>query len=325
MTRAATGTGNEEQARRRRGATLLGMAAGLMMCAQAAVADPPPFDVEEVAPGNFVHFGKHVNFEDPAHDDIANIGFIIGDGCVAVIDTGGSVAVARALKDAIREYTQTPICYVINTHVHFDHVLGNVVFRDEKPTFIGHVNLPGAIQSNRKFFLESFGADLGANASEADIIAPDRTVEDTLELDLGGRTLVLSAYPEAHSATDISVFDESTGTLWLGDLLFRERVPAIDGSVKGWIAVLDALAKQEGVKRVIPGHGTVADSLPAALADERRYLQLLIEEARPIIAEGGTIEQAMERVGISEHDHWQLWDQHHRRNVSRAFTELEWE
>lgn len=320
MTGAATGIRSGQSA------AVLGMAAALMVsAAQTAVAGSPPFEIQEVAPGNFVHPGKHVTFEDPAHDDIANIGFVVGENCVAVIDTGGSVAVAQALKNAIREHTQAPICYVINTHVHFDHVLGNVVFKDDKATFVGHVDLPGAIQNNRKFFLENFGADLGANASEADIIAPDKTVEDTLELDLGGRKLVLKAYPEAHSATDLSVFDAGTGTLWLGDLLFRERVPSIDGSLKGWIAVLDSLAQQEGVKTVIPGHGPVSDSLQAALADERRYLQLLVEEARPIIADGGTIEQAMDRVGMSEHDHWQLWDQHHRRNVSRAFTELEWE
>ncbi|MGQ0658936.1 MAG: quinoprotein relay system zinc metallohydrolase 2 [Chromatiales bacterium] len=306
-------------------AVLLSAAVALVALTGQSVAYTAPFNLQEVAPGNFVHLGKHVTFEDPDHDDIANIGFVVGEKCVAVIDTGGSVTVAGALKSAIREHTQAPICYVINTHVHFDHVLGNVVFRDDKPSFVGHAALAGALDGSRGFLLENFRSDLGKNATEADIIGPDKAVEDTLELDLGGRKLLLKAYPKAHTTTDITVLDERSGTLWLGDLLFRERIPSLDGSLKGWLAVIDMLEQQQGVRVVVPGHGAVGDSLQTSLAEERKYLQMLAEEVRPIIAEGGTLEQAMDKVGASERDHWQLWDQHHKRNVSRAFTELEWE
>ena len=290
-----------------------------------AVAYTAPFNVQEIAPGNFVHLGKHVTFEDPDHDDIANIGFIAGEKCVAVVDTGGSVTVGKALKDAIRERTELPICYVINTHVHFDHVLGNVVFKDENPEFIGHARLPDAIERNLAFLLESFGIDLGEYATEAGIIGPGKTVETTLELDLGGKKLLLQAYPTAHTHTDLSVLDQSTGTWWLGDLLFRERTPSLDGSIKGWLGVMEGLEQQEGVKVVVPGHGPVGDDLKAALAGQRQYMQVLVEQVRAYIAKGAPIDQAMEEVGTSERDHWQLWDQTHKRNVSRAFTELEWE
>ena len=112
----------------RAGVLLLGVAAALTISLRS-LADVPAFDMQEVAPGNYVHLGRHASIEEPGRDDIANIGFIVGEKCVAVVDTGGSVRVGMALKTAIRERTQLPICYVINTHVHFDHLLGNRAFR----------------------------------------------------------------------------------------------------------------------------------------------------------------------------------------------------
>lgn len=84
--------------------------------------------VDELAAGVYVHRGAQLPLDVPGHDDIANIGFIVGSRCVAVIDTGGSARVGRALRATVRRRTSLPICYVINTHVHVDHVLGNEAF-----------------------------------------------------------------------------------------------------------------------------------------------------------------------------------------------------
>ena len=83
------------------------------------------FNITQVAQGNYLHKGVHVSIDDINHDDIANIGFIVGDKCIAVIDTGGSVDIGLQLFEKIKSISDKPICYVINTHVHFDHMLGN--------------------------------------------------------------------------------------------------------------------------------------------------------------------------------------------------------
>ena len=282
------------------------------------------FNLAEIAPGNYVHPGLHVGFDDPNHDDIANIGFIMGEKCVAVIDTGGSVRIGKELRAAIRSVTDKPVCYVINTHVHFDHVLGNLAFVDEKPEFVGHTELADAIEANREFFLKEFSKDLGESPSEKSIIGPTKTVSDTLLLDLGGRTLLLTAYPKAHTQTDLTVLDQKTNTLWTGDLVFREHIPVIDGSLKGWLAVM-AVLKSQNVATIVPGHGTPGHTWPEVMAAQEDYLNNLLNGVRQAIAEGQFMEDAIETIGAEEKDKWKLFDQHHRANVAKAFIELEWE
>src|ERR1700741_3696667 len=102
--------------------------------------------------------------------------------------------------------------------------------------------------------------------TDVKIIAPTLLVGDESRLDLGGRTLRVAAWPAAHTDNDVTVLDEATGTLFGGDLVFLRHVPILDGSINGWLAVLDELAAIPA-RRVVPGHGPVAD-WPASLADE---------------------------------------------------------
>ena len=282
------------------------------------------FNLDEVAQGIYVHTGVHVTFENIKHDDIANIGFIIGEKCIAVIDTGGSVNVARQLLDKIKATSEKPVCYVINTHVHFDHVLGNTIFKSGATRFVGHADLPDAMAANRDFFLREFRTDLGEFANRDGIIPPTVVVEDRLELDLGNRVLELRAWPAAHSHTDITVLDKQTNTLWLSDLLFIDRIPALDGSLKGWLKAIDQL-EQQNFTIVIPGHGAVTKQWPESIQAEKQYLTLLLEGTRKMIANGAFMEDVVETLGKEEKKAWLLYEQHHKRNVTRAFTELEWE
>ena len=300
------------------------VAAALIIAPCIATAAPDAFALREVAPGVFVHLGKPLALDTPGHDDIANIGFIVGARCVAAIDTGGSVRTGRALHAAIHQRTPLPVCYVINTHGHVDHVLGNFAFVDDHPSFVGHATLAAALARSREFFLRQYADDFDAPATPAQVIAPDRGVDSTLDLDLGDRHLTLRAWPKAHTDCDLSVLDEKTGTLWTGDLLFRERLPAFDGSVKGWLAAIEVLAHMPA-QLVVPGHGGIARDLATALAPERRYLQALADGVRAEIAQGKPIDDAMAHVGMAEKSHWLLWESTHAHNVARAYQELEWE
>ena len=70
--------------------------------------------------------------------------------------------------------------------------------------------------------------------------------------------------------------------LWAGDLLFHKRIPSLDGSVNGWLEVMD--------------------------------------ELRDVIATNGCLAQAVDSVGVNERKNWLLFDDYHPGNVARAFT-----
>jgi quinoprotein relay system zinc metallohydrolase 2 len=301
-----------------------GVGFALALASVCGVASAASFDVREVAKGVFVHEGRTVALDAPGHDDIANLGFVAGTRCVAVIDTGGSVTTGRALRDAIAARSKLPVCYVINTHVHVDHVLGNAAFRDAKPKFIGAARLPAAINASRAYFVEHYAADLDPPASGADVIGPDDVVETTRTLDLGGRILSLRAWPKAHTESDLTVTVDDAHVLFAGDLLFVGRVPALDGSVIGWREAIDELARSSA-KIVVPGHGPVSNDVAAAFAPERRYLQVLVDGVREEIAAGKPIDDATAHVGEAEKANWKLFDSANAHNVSRAYQELEWE
>jgi quinoprotein relay system zinc metallohydrolase 2 len=282
------------------------------------------FELQEIAAGVFVHTGKIQERAPGNMGDQANIGFILGSRCVAVIDTGGSIVIGQRLRAAIKQRTALPVCYVINTHVHPDHVFGNAAFKDDGVTFVGHARLPKAMAVRAQNFTRSLVRDLGESVAASTMIPPKTLVTDTLTLDLGARKLELRAYPVGHSDSDISLWDEQTGTLWLSDLLFLDHTPAIDGSVLGWLAVIEDLKKLPA-KRAVPGHGPATVQWPQAMQAQESYLRLIVSEIRAALKKRRTIEQAIEEVGYSEQGKWREFENFHRRNVTTSYVELEWE
>jgi quinoprotein relay system zinc metallohydrolase 2 len=280
--------------------------------------------IEQVAPGIYVHHGVHKDINVGYGGDICNIGFVVGSKGVAVIDTGGSPKIGAQLRAAIRKVTDLPILYVINTHVHPDHVLGNAAFKDDHPTFVGHEKLAGAMAQRSDAYLLNQPNWVGADAAGSELIPPTLPVKGIQTIDLGGRTLRLTAHPVAHTNNDLTVFDTATATLWTGDLLFVERTPSIDGDLKGWLQVIAQLRNIPAV-RAIPGHGPVQGDWQKALDNESLYLSKLLEEVRTAIKQGKSLEQAIDDSARSEQDKWVLFDIVNRRNISLVFPVLEWE
>ena len=281
--------------------------------------------VTEIAPGIFVHQGRYELQSPENRGDMANASFVVGSEGVAVIDTLGSAVAGSELRAAIRDVTGKPIRYVINTHMHPDHVFGNAAFEEDKPAFVGHYKLARGLGSRAERYLAINKQMPGEEAFEGiEIILPTVVVQDSLNLDLGGRTLVLEAQRTAHTDNDLTITDTETDTLFLGDLLFSVHVPTLDGSITGWLALLDELSRQKAA-RIVPGHGPHAMEMPEALAPEQKYLGAIAADVRKLIKDGKTLEDAIQTAGFSERDAWKLFDHYHVRNVTAAFAELEWE
>lgn len=293
----------------------------LLLPLPVRAADPLP--VTEVAPGVFLHQGRQEDATAANGGDIANIGFIVGGAAVAVIDSGGSVVLGRGLLAAIRQRTDLPVRYVINTHMHPDHVLGNAAFRDPGTSLVAHGRLPAALAARFDTYVAR-QADSRAAGDTVPVALPvDIAVTDSRDLDLGGRVLRLTAWPTAHTNNDLTVLDTATGTLWTGDLLFRDRHPSLDGSLLGWLRVMDDLAAVPA-RTAVPGHGPPGP-WPAALEPQRTYLRAVAEEVRALQRRGVGLAEAVPRTAVETKTHWLLFETYHPQLITAAYAELEWE
>jgi quinoprotein relay system zinc metallohydrolase 2 len=297
-----------------------GLAAANCRNADAA----PAVKVIQVADGVYSFFGTHELMSASNAGAICNITVIVGGEAVAVVDSGGSVVEANLLLAAIRALTDKPVRFLINTHMHPDHVFGNAVFRDLGAAIFGHRRLPLALAGRAGQYLSRFRQQMGEDAMRGvEIVVPSVLVEDRTVLDLGGRKLELRAWQPAHTDNDLTVLDLQTQTLCAGDLVFVEHVPTLDGSLLGWLRQMEELAVIRA-EQVVPGHGPVS-RWPQALEGQARYLTVLADDVRKAIADGRPLSEAVEVAGQSEREKWVLFGEYHGRNATTAFAELEWE
>lgn len=308
---------------------------------EAALADRPPralaqsdpfcapagpgLSLTEGAPGVFVHMGQIAEPDPENAGDVANIGVVIGNASVAVIDAGSARWVAEGLWRAIRARTDLPVSHLILTHMHPDHVLGASFFADAGATVVGHAGLDRALADRQQNYSESLSRLIGAGLFLGSGIAPvDIPVTDHAELDLGGRVLSLRSWPRAHTGTDLTVFDAETGVFFAGDLVFDRHIPALDGSLRGWQAVLAEMSELP-VTALVPGHGGPVLDWPDGSVPMIRYLDVLAKDTKAALDQGQRLGDAVEIVAASEAPHWALFDAFNARNATVAFTELEWE
>ena len=301
---------------------LFGIGAACLSRLARSTADQT-LTVDEVAPGIHIRRGLDEDATAANEGAIANIGFIVGRDAVAVMDPGGSLIDGQRLRATIRKITPLPIRYVVMSHVHPDHIFGAAAFTQDQPHFVGHALLPDALARRGEFYRHHLEQILG-NAKAGTVITPTMLVEGHRPLDLGGRLLEVTAHAAAHTDCDLTVLDRRTGTLLLSDLLFVERVPSLDGSLKGWLAALTQL-KAVGARRAVPGHGPTGVDWPGASRDLERYLGTLERETQQAIAKGVDIDEAAKTVALSERDRWKLFDDYNGHNVTRAYKELEWD
>ena len=295
----------------------------LLACVHAQTVQDD-FAIESLGNGIYVHHGKHLDIDTGYQGDICNISFVVGSKGVAVIDTGGSFKTGNKLREAIKKVTDKPILYVINTHVHPDHIFGNAAFLQDHAQFVGHEKLATAMQLRKETYDKLNIKYMGDDAKGSEIVKPTVQVKEPINLDLGDRTLTVTSYPNAHTNTDVSVIDSKTSTLFTGDLLFIERTPVIEGDIKGLIAVIGTL-KTYPVKQVVPGHGPFTKDWVTALNNEQRYLNALLTDIRANIKSGKSMSEAMDTAAAGEKDKWLLFDIANRRNVNTLYPALEFE
>lgn len=291
-----------------------------------AVDDLPALALREVAPGVHVHLGQIAQFENSPDGWIANLGFVIGQTGIAVIDAGASRAQGQALLAAIRQVSDKPITHLIVTHMHPDHALGAEVFREAGATVVGHARLGPALQARGPVYLDNLTRLYGAGPMIGTrIVLPDLTVADRLDLDLGGRVLTLTASGPAHTDNDLTVLDRTSGTLFSGDLVFRGLTPVLDGSLPGWLGWMD---QPQDVSVLVPGHGLPTGDWDDAIGPQRDLMAALGRATRDALDAGLPLSRAVPVIVQALQPlagDWVAFPETIARNATAAYKELEWQ
>lgn len=289
-------------------------------------ADLPALPVEAVAEGIHVHFGRVAQFEDSPDGWIANLGFVIGQDRIAVIDAGASRQQGQALFAAVRRISDKPISHLVLTHMHPDHSFGAEVFAEAGATILGHARLGDALESRGPAYLDNLTRLYGPGPMIGTrVVLPDVAVSDRLDIDLGGRVLTVTAAAPAHSDNDLTARDSATGTLFTGDLVFRGLTPILDGSLPGW---LDWMDLPQAAGPIVPGHGPVAADWPDAVTAQQNFLIALADQTRQAIAAGLPMSQAVPMIVEALQPfsaQWVSFPDSAARDATAAFKELEWE
>lgn len=221
-----------------------------------------------------------------------NIGVVLGDGAVLLVDTRSTHAQAREIAVDLRMLTGDPVTIVVDTHGHFDHAFGNHVFRPA--TIWGQAGCPpfmNATGETRRARVARDEPTLAADLQEVVIDPPDQVFESSVTLDVGGRAVDLRFLGRGHTDHDAIVSIPEADVVFAGDLIEGGSVPFFnDAYPLDWPATADALAELvTGI--VVPGHGDHAGR--AFALEQATAIRTVADLARQIHAGALDLEAAI--------------------------------
>jgi glyoxylase-like metal-dependent hydrolase (beta-lactamase superfamily II) len=195
-----------------------------------------------------------------------NIGVSVGEDGIVLVDDQFA-PLATKIKEALKEITDKPIKFVLNTHFHGDHTGGNVKFGAEAP-IIAHENVRKRLQEGGKVA----GNPVAPAPKEA---LPVITFNDRATVHLNGEDIRAIHFPNGHTDGDSVIFFPKSNVVHMGDDFVTYGFPFVDaqsgGSVQGMIAGVEkVLTMVPDDVRIIPGHGPISTS-----ADVRKFIGML--------------------------------------------------
>jgi cyclase len=251
----------------------------------AAAPEDYPMTPEAVAEGVYALITPARDF--PNAENLgwnANMAFVVTDDGVLVVDTGSSETMGVAMRNAIAAVTEQPVRWIVNTHSHGDHWLGNHAFADLQPGIFASPVAAALMEAQAEGWIRNFDEMTEGRTGASRTLFPNTPVLDVTELDLGGTRVVLLPSGDSHSPGDIAVWLPESRTLIAGDVVYTDRAPSVwNGDVRQWISFLDELIRLEP-RVVIPGHGRIegAETLPRL----RNYLSTLWAAVEEGVLEG---------------------------------------
>lgn len=257
-----------------------------LQAASPASAEDYPMKAEKVSDGIYAIISPAISFPDPDNKGWnSNTAIVETDEGLLVFDTGSSETIGKALINTIRTVSDQPIRWVINSHSHGDHWLGNGAFATEQPeAFIASdIAIELMHQEGLNWVDRMHNMTEGATGNFKPLPA-DSAVTKAMEREFGGVKVQVLLSKQSHSPGDMVFWLPEKQVLLTGDVLFNYRAPAtFDSHVPQWLAFLEEMQALQPA-HVIPGHGPVGDA--KALARLQAYFTILWEMVQAGYEEG---------------------------------------
>ena len=243
--------------------------AGVHLAAQAPRPDPIVRENTTQKVSNHVYV-----IPDNSVTLVPNIGIIVGDRAVLVVDTGmGARNGATVLREA-EKVSGGKAMFLATTHVHPEHDLGAQAF----PATVKMIRAEAQVDEIAESGLTTADLFRGMSPFNAELLKDaqfrkaDITFKNTYDLDLGGARVRLMAMGFNHTKGDTVFFVEPDAVLFAGDIVMM-RLPNVTGPesrVKQWLSSLDTLEALKP-KLIVPSHGPSGDA--GMIAAYRAYFR----------------------------------------------------
>ncbi len=208
------------------------------------------------------------------------LGLFISEDSSVLIDSGLQKAAEMTLATTER-LAGGPVEFLVSTHLHGDHVGCNTNYAAAGATIIAHEDTRCALAADSQF-------------DKAGL--PTMTFRDKASLHLGGQTLELIHFPNAHTVSDTIVRFVDADIIHAGDLFFNKIYPFIDldngGSLDGFIGAQKEIVELAGEDtRIIAGHGPLGSK--AEMQDAIDLLLAIKARVKPLVDEGMSMEDVL--------------------------------
>jgi glyoxylase-like metal-dependent hydrolase (beta-lactamase superfamily II) len=281
-------------------------------------------DIQPVTDGVWALVGEKDQRSPENLANNATFGVVVTGEGVLLVDPGGSWKGAAAIHDAIRQITDAPVRYVVNTGGQDHRWLGNGYWQAQGATVIAARAAVEDQSARAEDQLAALRQFLGDGIEGTEPAFADIAFEDEHVLEFGGLRFEIVHPGPAHTPGDAYVWLEERDTVFTGDIVYVERILGVgpQSSIADWPGAFEAVAALDPA-HVVPGHGH-ATTLAEARADTYDYLTNLRVRIAEHIEAGGDIIGSVE-VDQSAFAHLEQFDSLARRNAQTAFEQMEWE
>ncbi|MBC8212603.1 MAG: MBL fold metallo-hydrolase [Gammaproteobacteria bacterium] len=219
-----------------------------------------PMHPQQVAPDIYALITPTRNLPNPENKGWnSNSAFVVTNSGVLLFDTGSSSAIGESIKKVIAQITDQPVRWIINSHAHGDHWLGNAVFKDTVEAIYATEQVKTKIIEDGQGWVNRFMQMTEGATGQSEILVPKNIIDQRTTIRFGDREGVLFLSGNSHSPGDILMWLEDEKVLISGDVIYSDRMPStLDADLRQWVLLLGELNALQP-KVVIPGHGKVTD------------------------------------------------------------------